>query len=841
MDERPQPQPISWSLVTVFILLTIAIVLAGLFYYRNQQSGLEQAKRDQLGAIAGLKSGQIGEWLLGYSRSAGFLLADPFISHDVVPILSGGDTPEGREEVLAWMNALQKQGQYADVLLLSASGESLLSTSGAAFEGNSRLDDLIAQVLRTGQTGFSDLYRDEASGKIALDFVVPILDAPDAQQPPVGLLVLRIDPSTFLYPLVQSWPTASPSAESILARLEGGKVVFLSDPRFRSGAALQLSYPANAPNLPAAMAVRGMTGIVDGIDYRGVAVIADVRPVPNSPWYLITKVDQSEIYAPVWVQERIALAAALLVILAAGAVVRLLWRGREVRFYKQLYLTEVERRALSAHYEYLTKYANDIMLLMNEELKIIEVNDRALAAYGCSRDRLLLKNLRDLQPSGLPAEFSYGNPALDDPNGALIETVHLRENGSTFPVECSVRAIEIDGQKFYQAILRDITERKRAEQDLRESEKKFRLFYEQTPIAYQSLNEDGNLLDVNWAWLELLGYAREEVLGRHFADFMLPEYAQKFPETLRSFIAVGDLREEEIGLACKDGTQLFAGLNGRIGYDEEGRFKQAHCVLHDITQQKLTQERINRLNEELEQRVIERTTQLEAANKELEAFSYSVSHDLRAPLRAIDGFSRILLEEFAPQLDTEAQRYLQIVRDNAQSMSRLIDDLLAFSRLSRQPLKKQSVDPRELVDASLEMLKPQIGGREIQFNIGELPPVQADPALLKQVYINLLSNAIKFTRRKEQAVVEIGSLKEGERTLYYVRDNGVGFDMQYAPKLFGVFQRLHRVEDYEGTGVGLAIVQRIVARHGGRIWAEGAVDHGATFCFTLDGGAPPND
>jgi signal transduction histidine kinase len=233
---------------------------------------------------------------------------------------------------------------------------------------------------------------------------------------------------------------------------------------------------------------------------------------------------------------------------------------------------------------------------------------------------------------------------------------------------------------------------------------------------------------------------------------------------------------------------------------------------------------------ELETRVLERTAELEAVNKELSAFSYSVSHDLRAPLRAVDGYARMLEEDYAARLDDEGRRLLGVVRDSAGRMGHLIDDLLAFSRLSRQPIARQTVDSASLVR---EVVSEVRGDSKTSVEVGELPPAQGDRALLKQVWVNLVSNAIKYSSKRDAARVEIGGQVEGEENIYWVRDNGAGFDMRYATKLFGVFQRLHSQEEFSGTGVGLAIVQRVVTRHGGRVWAEGKPGEGACFSFSL--------
>ena len=237
-----------------------------------------------------------------------------------------------------------------------------------------------------------------------------------------------------------------------------------------------------------------------------------------------------------------------------------------------------------------------------------------------------------------------------------------------------------------------------------------------------------------------------------------------------------------------------------------------------------------------EKEIEQRSFQLEAANKELAAFSFSVSHDLRSPLRTIDGFARILEQDHGPELSDEARRYLRLVRGGAQQMGILIDDLLEFSHLGQRPIKKQQIDPTPVVRRALSDLRAEQEDRSVEIAIGQLPECDADPAMLRQVYTNLLSNSLKFSRTRNPAVIEIGAISENGSTVYFVRDNGVGFDIKYAEKLFGVFQRLHRAEEFEGTGVGTAIARRIVHRHGGTIWAEAQVDKGATFFFTLSTG-----
>src|SRR5581483_7586558 len=283
--------------------------------------------------------------------------------------------------------------------------------------------------------------------------------------------------------------------------------------------------------------------------------------------------------------------------------------------------------------------------------------------------------------------------------------------------------------------------------------------------------------------------------------------------------AVGKGRhEEEAPHVRKDGSTFWAYKTITPLYEAGGALRGFSVIARDITERRKVEGEIRSLNQELEQRVHERTAELEATNKELEAFTYSVSHDLRAPLRHIAGFSRMLAEDAGSSLNPEARHYLQRIQEGTHRMGALVDDLLSLARIGRHEIRVQVTGIESIVNDVVSELKQETEGRIVEWKVGKLPFVEADPALLKVVFQNLLSNALKYTRPRAGAVIDVGAESISDEQVIYVRDNGVGFNMKYADKLFGVFQRLHRVEDFEGTGVGLATVQRIVQKHGGRIW-----------------------
>jgi PAS domain S-box-containing protein len=384
-------------------------------------------------------------------------------------------------------------------------------------------------------------------------------------------------------------------------------------------------------------------------------------------------------------------------------------------------------------------------------------------------------------------------------------------------------------------LIRDITERKKAETALRESEELYRMLVEDMKdYAIYMVNPEGRIMSWNTGAERIEGYPAEEIIGQPWACLFTPEDIKRgLPAQLMARAKAEGKAVNEGWRVRKDGSRFWTHGVITALRDENGQLRGYSKLAHDITRQREADERIHQLNEELEQRVSERTAQLQAANQELEAFSYSISHDLRAPLLRISGFAEILQSEAAEGLGESSLRHLRTIAEAAQQLSTLIDALLDFSRMGRAELHLEKVDMSMLVEDARRELQADIQGREIEWRIGDLPGTHGDPLMLRQVFINLLANAIKYTRTRKPARIEIAARREGDETTYSVQDNGVGFDMQYAEKLFGVFQRLHSAQDFEGTGIGLANVRRIIRRHGGRVWAEGLVDHGATFYFTI--------
>jgi PAS domain S-box-containing protein len=479
--------------------------------------------------------------------------------------------------------------------------------------------------------------------------------------------------------------------------------------------------------------------------------------------------------------------------------------------------------------------ALDGIITIDHQGCILEFNPAAERIFGYSRDLVLGKemakliiplSLRDKHRRGLAHYLATGEgPAL----GQRLELSALRAEGGEFPVELSITRVGSEEPARFTGFVRDITERKRVEA----VRAHFAAIVEASADAIIGKTLDGIITSWNPGAEMLFGYSAQEVLGKPMLLLIPPERVAEEKDVLSQIGWGVRIIQFETVRFRKDGSRIDISATISPIRDNAGAIVGASTIARDITERKQAVEEIRQLNAELEQRVAERTAELEFANKELEAFCYSVSHDLRAPLRGIGGYARILQEDCQDKLDSDGKRVLGVIQSETQRMGRLIDELLNFSRLGRQQMKSSLLDLTALAQSVFQELTGRSSEPAPQLKLDPLPPASGDEALMRQVFVNLLSNAIKFTRHRQAAVIEIGAQSDGEHHTYHVRDNGVGFDPKYTDKLFGVFQRLHRDDEFEGTGVGLALVQRIIQRHGGHAWAEAKLNEGATFYFTL--------
>lgn len=472
-----------------------------------------------------------------------------------------------------------------------------------------------------------------------------------------------------------------------------------------------------------------------------------------------------------------------------------------------------------------------VWVLDADTLNFIDVNESASKLYGYSREEFLSMSSVDLRPDEEKSRYLKLDRNLPGTHNTGLWK-HRKKDGSIIHAEVTVHETEFLGKKARLVLSNDVTEKVNALRELQFSESRFRRIFDSKMIGFLFWDGAGKITEANDLFLQMVGYTRDDLRkGRMFVQQMTPpEYADVEELAMEQIKASGVCEPFEKEYIKKDGGRLPV-MVGAADISDTGSVSGVTFVI-DITQRKKMEQEILELNRGLESRIQTRTQALQEVNKELESFTYSVSHDLRAPLRAINGYAQMLEEDFHGKLDREAIRLLDAIKNNARQMGQLVDDLLAFSRIGKISLSETLTDVTQLVNDLLKELLPT-KDYQVKVLVHPLGMVRADNTLLLRVFQNLISNALKYSSKKKNPEVEIGVREiNGEQT-WFVKDNGAGFDMAYYSKLFGVFQRLHAQEEFDGTGVGLAIVQRIIQKHGGKVWAEGKIDEGATFYFTL--------
>jgi PAS domain S-box-containing protein len=521
MIKQRQKSPGTWPLLVLFIVISISAIIIGFIYYRYEKKTLLTEKQLELSAISYLKIRQITQWRLERIAHGRFLGENVLFLKKFSECLKKPSDMPLRKDITQSLKSLTENFDYNSALLLDKLGKVKLGypLSDTLIGDNLKLK--LPELIKQRKIVLSDLHRSDLLGFVHLDLIVPLIDRNINDTLVLGLLVLRVDPQKVLYPLIQSWPTPSKSAETLLLRKEGDEIIYLNELRHLKNTELILKKPASSENLPAAMALRGIT---NGIDYRHVQVVAAMNKIPGTSWFMVAKIDREEVLSALQDQMKMVIIILILVIITSGSFLGFLIRNQRVAFYREKYETELDRQALIKHFDYILKFANDIILLIDKDLNIVEANDRALEFYQYTRKEFMGMKIEKIRAPETLSQLSENLNNVNENESATFETIHKRKDNTTFPVEISSRVVMIEGAKYYQSIGRDITERKSVENELKESENRFRKIFEESPFSMLLTGKDFGIIRANQSFCNFIGYEEEELKLLTFRNFTHPDY-----------------------------------------------------------------------------------------------------------------------------------------------------------------------------------------------------------------------------------------------------------------------------------------------------------------------------
>jgi PAS domain S-box-containing protein len=827
MNSQVEKPPISWPLIILFLIIMVSVGIAGITYYNNQKETLLSEKLQELSAISDLKIRQITQWRFERMANGKFLGDNIMLVQKYSDYLNHVADKRSSDITLQSLKSLTENFDYSSAILTGKRGDVRLSFPLKDSLMGDNLKSQLPGIELEGKVVMTDLYIDSTINYAHLDLIVPLIDRTLNDTLVQGLLVLRIDPKRVLYPMIQSWPTPSRSAETLIVRKEGDEIVYLNELRHQKGTELSIRKPDSEVNLPAAMAFRGIRGTIDGIDYRNVRVVASMKKIPGTQWFMVAKIDREEIFSILSSQTRLIFTVLVLFMATVSLFLGfILWKQR-VRFYREMYESELNRLALFKHFDYILKFANDIILLLDRDLNIVEANDRALEVYMYNRGELIGKNIKDISAPEALSEISRHIDMVNENGSATFETIHRRRDNTVLPVEMSSRKVDIEGSLYYQNIGRDITERRDAEKTLRDSELRFRKIFEESPFPMVITGKDFGILRANASFCSMTGYSEEELKMISLNDLMHPEDASGEPVSILMLIAEEiPVYHKEKRYLRKDGSEILGSSTISIIHNSRDEAQIFLCMVEDITLRKKT-----------ENDLIAAKLKAEESDRLKTAFLHNISHEIRTPMNAIIGFSSLLNE---PDLnEPDRQQYTEIIFQSSNQLLSIINDIVDIANIESGQVKVRLA--RTDLNFSLRSLDGQFSYSGKHFRIpitlltglpDEKAIIMTDNTKLIQILSNLINNSIKFTRKGS---IDFGYELKGDFLEFFVRDTGIGIPPDSLSKIFDRFYQVDRTvsRQFGGTGLGLSICKAYTELLGGTISVTSEPEKGTVFFVTI--------
>lgn len=812
--------------ILIFALMAIGVAMGGSVYYLNYERNFRVQVENDLSNIAKLKAGELALWRGERLGDGAVLFKNATFSALVRRFLEKPEDTDARTRLQSWMGKYITAYHYMDVYLVDTQGQIRISVPQPPGPHVSSVARDVTEILRSGQVTLKDFHRDAPDGPVHLAVVVPIFDDLDDSRP-LGVLALSIDPKTYLYSFIASWPTSSETGETLLVRRDGDDALFLSELRFHENAPLNLRIPLTKTEVPAVRAALGQEGVFKGVDYRGAPVIAAARAVPGSPWVMVARMNTSEVYGPVrerlW--ETVAFAGVLL--FGSGAAMGIIWRQKSARYMERDKAAEAVRVAEERYRSIFAQAADGIWLIDAQTGAIVEFNAKAHESLGYTREEFGKIRIADIESVETADEIAGHMRKVMEEGSDVFETKHRARNGETRDILVSANLITMGGRKHLQSITRDITDRKRMEAALRESEQKFLRFFMMVPVPLGVVNNDGVITYFNGRFTEVFGYTRQDV------PTIKEWWERAYPdESYRSWVldtwgaAVAKAAKEgtqiepiEYKVTCKNGEERLVLIGGAILEDS------VLATFVDITDRKRA-----------ESDLILAKERAEAATKLKDQFVSLVAHDLRSPFASMMGLLKDFAEHKPCLANDEDQKVLHLVFESGDRMMTMIDQLLKISRLQTGQITPhfRFFKGYMAVAVAMESLSHSAAQKGIVM-INEVPVdmrLYADPSLFDEVLLNLLSNAIKFCSRGDKITV---LAPPGLKSAIAVRDTGKGISEKIMPDIFkhDVKTTTTGTDGEPGSGLGLPYSHDIMRAHGGELTVESAPGKGTVFCVML--------